>query len=550
MAQGQYTSADVDQPAAATAGQYSAADVDQPSPAKQPLVFAHQAQPEQGFWNRAGQFYAGVVDPFINAVQHPIDTALGFMTGGAQPGVTPGLGMYPGTSATGFSPQAQARDIASEQTKQQLAQQTLEQNRRMLTEHPAYAAGNLVAPFLAAGALKGAIEVPGAVRDVGDWWSRTKGIPGPYGEGVYSPEGAKVAASLKPVGQANIDVPAVSNRTLPLLKESYADLSALEGVSKDSFSRIEGPLTFKNVTRNAVDIAEQRARAVLDPITSGGQLADPRMLANSPELVEYIGKDPGQITNLDVDQARMESNKLRARSNYDMKPLSKQIGAAPNVVDAVKVGNQARTLLYDTAADSLGIDRAKFQEMRQREADLITLSDLANSTHNWLSGKEATYQAAGLPSKLAGAAKGVLAAKTGPLSALSVAEQPGLLPPTNKFNANMRDVFGDVRPQVADVHVNLRGQPWGVTYPEWRGRLPENVPGYASSVPGGQPFAPPGYQLGPAPPQTFPQTTIQGTPYPRPPLQLPGGQAPVYVEPQTTPLNRMLPRKGVPATRR
>src|SRR6516165_9957198 len=170
--------------------------VSPPPTQKQPMVFGPQAQPEQGFGQHVGQFGAALVDPLINLVRHPIETAFGIYSGGAQPGVTPGLGMYPGTSATGFSPQAQARDIASEQTKQQLAQQTLEQNRRMLVEHPGYFVGSLAAPFVVSGALTGAAEgarwtaeKAGATTD---WWARTKGIPGPYGEGVYSPEGAKV----------------------------------------------------------------------------------------------------------------------------------------------------------------------------------------------------------------------------------------------------------------------------------------------------------------------------------------------------------------------
>jgi hypothetical protein len=360
-------------------------------------------------------------------------------------------------------------------------------------------------------------------------------------KGKYSNPGDKLSSSMKPVGMANVDMPAVAHATLPALKESFADL----GASPRDFQGREGTLLFKRTVQHAVDLAENRAGQVLDPIL--GDKADPEMLANSPDLVAYIGKDPDSITNQMVNEARKEANKQLTRSNYFLKPLSKQIAAPEVTVDAFNVGNQARNLLYTTAEGATGYN---LRPLRQMESNLITMADQANATHNWLSGKEATYQAAPLTSKLAGQAKAAIAVKTGPLSALSIAEQPGLFSPTRQFNNNMQDIFGNVGPRAADTGMNVRipgkVSPVQIQYPG----LPQNVAGYSSRIPGATPFAPPGYQLGPAPPQTFPQTAIQGTPYPRPPLQLPGGQAPVYVEPQTVPLNRMLPRRGVPATRR
>jgi hypothetical protein len=281
-------------------------------------------------------------------------------------------------------------------------------------------------------------------------------VPKPLSEGVYSSEGDTIASSLKPSGAANVDMPAVAARTLPALKESFADL----GAEPASFKGREGTLLFRKTVRNAVDIAENRANQVLAPILD--QPADPKLLANSPDLVAYIGEDPDSITNQMVNEARKETNKQLTRGNYFLRPQSKQIAAPEATIDAFNVGNQARNVLYTQAEDATGYN---LRPLRQMESNLITLSDAANSTHNWLSGKEATYQSTGLGKRLAGGIKAAIAIKTSPLSTLSVTEQPGLRSPLNKFNGNMQDVFQYVEPRRADLDMGISGRLGRTTTP-------------------------------------------------------------------------------------
>jgi hypothetical protein len=454
---------------------------------QQGMVFGPQAQPEQGFWNRAWQSYAGAIDPFINAAFHPLQTLGGIGQGTVISGTT--AGGYPAFAPTGLTGPS-AADLQNQQVRQQAQQQALQQGRTMMTEHPAYLAGSLIIPPLV-GYGVGKLG-PGAPPE-----SLTRGM--------YSAEGDQIATSLKPSGAGNVDMPAIAHNSLPALRESFADLNA----DPNLFRGRDGPKLFKDVVQNAIDITEDRTRQALAPILD--QRADPKLLAQSPDLVAYIGEDPDSITNQMVNEARKESNKQMSRSNYFLKPQSKQIAAPEATIDALNVGNQARGVLYSTVRDATGIDLVPRGRM---ESDLIRLSDAANQTNNWLSGKQATFQSAGFWTKTGGALKTAIAAKANPLSALSVTEAPTFLSPLRKFNAGMRDVFGGITPGEASrgVGISMPGKvsPVQVQYPG----LPENVPGYTSAIPGQPTYTPPPYQLGPAgrPSSYFPQTTIQGRP--------------------------------------
>lgn len=72
-----------------------------------------------------------------------------------------------------------------------------------------------------------------------------------------------------------------------------------------------------------------------------------------------------------------------------------------------------------------------------------------------LSGQEAAFQVAGLPTKVVGGLKAIIAAKASPVSALSMGERPGLFSPLRQFNGNMRDAFAGVVPQPANLDMGI-----------------------------------------------------------------------------------------------
>jgi hypothetical protein len=265
--------------------------------------------------------------------------------------------------------------------------------------------------------------------------------------GRYSEAGDKIASSLKPA--TGLDMPAVANRAVPALRESFADL----GGDTRSFQGREGTLLFKQTVQHAVDLTENRANQVLAPILD--QPADPQMLAKSPDLTAWLGTDQ-DVTNSMINDARKEANRVLARGNYFLKPRSKQLAATDMQTDAFNVASQARNALYTAAQDATGYD---LRPLRSMESDLINLSDAANSTHNALSGREAQFQAAGPTQRLIGGLKTAIAAKASPASALSVGEQPGLFSPLRQFNSNMQDAFNGVRPQAANLDMGINVAP-------------------------------------------------------------------------------------------
>jgi hypothetical protein len=268
--------------------------------------------------------------------------------------------------------------------------------------------------------------------------------------GRYSAAGDKIAASLKPSAQSALDMPAIANRVLPALRESFADL----GGDARSFEGREGTLLFKKTVQNAIDLTETRAKQVLRPIMQ--QQASPELLTKSPDLVDWIGEDPESITNQMVNEARKQANAQLTRGNYFLKPRSKQLAAPEATIDAFNVAAQARDVLYTQAEEATGVN---LRPLRAMESNLISLSDAANSTHNFVSGKEAAFQSTGAVQRAIGGLKAAVAVKASPLSALSVGERPGLLSPLREFNGNMQDVFKGITPQPANTDMGIAQPP-------------------------------------------------------------------------------------------
>jgi hypothetical protein len=281
----------------------------------------------------------------------------------------------------------------------------------------------------------------------------------------YSTAGDKIASSLKPV--SGLDVPAVANRALPALQESFADI----GGDPRSFQGREGTLLFKQTVQHAVDLTENRANQVLAPILD--QPADPNVLAKSPDLTAWLGTDQ-DVTNGMINDARKEANKVLARGNYFLKPRSKQLAATDMQADAFNVASQARNALYGAAQDATGYD---LRPLRSMESDLINLADAANATHNALSGQEARFQAAGPAQRVIGGLKAAIAVKASPTSALSVGEQPGLFSPLKTFNNNMQNVFSGIRPQAADLDMGIQQAPQRIQPPPYSGLPQVNMVG-------------------------------------------------------------------------
>jgi len=105
--------------------------------------FAPQKQPESGVFNRIGQFFAGGVDQPINAIRHPIQTveSMGL----------PGLMGSSGSGYPSIGPTAnKATDIANIGRKENALAQQTQQGGEMMREHPAYMAGALSLPLMAA----------------------------------------------------------------------------------------------------------------------------------------------------------------------------------------------------------------------------------------------------------------------------------------------------------------------------------------------------------------------------------------------------------------
>jgi hypothetical protein len=397
-------------------------------PASQPQPAGFLAPgTEDGFWSRTGEFVKGGVASLLNPVLHPVQTIEGMGQGVVASGMSPGG--YPVFAPTGN----RSIDEQNLAIQQQAQQQALNEGRTMITQHPAYTAGSVIIPAAVGAGVGKVMTRPGAPPEV-------------LSAGKYSTAGDQLATVVKPV--TGLDMPAVSNRSLPALQESFADI----GADPRSFHGREGTLLYKKVVQNAIDIAEDRTKQVLAPVMQSKAPAN--LLNGSPDLVAWIDKDPAQITNQDVNLARQEANAALTRGNYYLKPRSKQFAASDVQLDAKNVADQSRNVLYTQAEDATGIN---LRPMRSQEADLINLADSANSTHNALSTKQAGFETAGIPTKVAGVVKTAIAAKAAPISTLAAGETPTFLSPLRKFNGAMQDIFADVRPQPANRNVTIGG---------------------------------------------------------------------------------------------
>lgn len=444
--------------------------VEPPQPQPQEPPWYAPGSETGGLGSRLVEFVRGGVGPVAGAIRHPVQAVMGM----GQPSVT---GMTPG-GYPAFAPTGdQAQDIQNQQVQQQAQQLALQQGREMVTQHPAYLAGSVLVP--AAAGLGAAKVIGGGIQPSA---SRYFGTP-------YSAMGDQLATAMKPV--SGLDMPALASATIPSLQESFADL----GANPAAFTGRAGTRLFKTVVQHAIDIHEDRAAQVMAPII--GQPTPQNLLANAPDLVEYLGGDPANINNTDVNVARIELNKQLGRGNYFLKSPSKQLNAPESQIDALNAAGQARQILYGQAQDATGID---LNPTRQNEGRLINLNDSANATHNALSQEQARFETAGPLAKVGGLARSVMQAKTPLGAALQATERPTtFVSPTENFNGVMRDIFRDVQARRADRTFGGIRAP-GMVSPVTPGAarmLPQNVAGYNTGwqMPApSQPFEPPGYQ--------------------------------------------------------
>jgi hypothetical protein len=260
---------------------------------------------------------------------------------------------------------------------------------------------------------------------------------------TYSKAGDHLAASLR--SNTKIDVPAETKIAAPAIEEGLND----RGIATRDFEGRNGPAALQAGIDNAIDIHEARAKSVIDPIR--GEKVDPQILANNPELAaRFVDKDGNLrngITYGDLDAERIKMNKELRTLNFYSKPPSTQYAAADPLVNLHDAANQARDLVYDKAGQTTGVD---LRPLKRTESALIKLGDLAETTKNTLSPKEAQFNTASLGSKIGGSVKGLVSAKANPVNAFSIPEKVGLSSPLNEFNANMRGAFPNLQAAMAD----------------------------------------------------------------------------------------------------
>ena len=291
---------------------------------------------------------------------------------------------------------------------------------------------------------------------------------------TYSKTGDHLAASLR--SNTKVDVPAEAKIAAPAIREGLAD----RGIATGDFEGRNGPTAFQTGIDNAIDIHEARAKSVIDPIR--GEKVDPQVLEENPELAaRFQGRK--NITYGDIDAERIKMNKELRTSNFYSKPPSAQYAVGDPLANLHEAANQARDLVYDKAGETTGVN---LHPLKRTESALIKLGDLAETTKNTLSPKEAQFNTASLKSKIGGSVKGLISAKANPANAFSIPEKVGLSSPLNEFNSHMRNAFPNLQAVVADRSVAFPRYNLSLTSP---GTMPgpvqqilnlsggENIPG-------------------------------------------------------------------------
>lgn len=260
---------------------------------------------------------------------------------------------------------------------------------------------------------------------------------------TYSKAGDHIASSLR--SNTRVDVPAEAKIAAPAIQEGLQD----RGIATGDFEGRNGPAALQAGIDNAIDIHEARAKSVIDPIR--GEAVDPAVLAKNPELAARFTDAEGNlkknITYGDLDAERIKLNKALRAGNFYSKTPSAQYAVADQLANLHDAANQARDLVYDKAGETTGVD---LRPLKRTESALIKLGDLAETTKNTLSPKEAQFNTASLGSKIGGSVKGLLSAKANPVNAFSIPEKVGLSSPLNEFNSHMRGAFPNLEFTPAD----------------------------------------------------------------------------------------------------
>jgi hypothetical protein len=260
---------------------------------------------------------------------------------------------------------------------------------------------------------------------------------------TYSPVGDHIASALR--SNTKVDVPAEAKIAGQAIEEGLND----RGITTKTFDGRNGPAALQAGIDKALDIHEARAKTVIDPIR--GEVVPPEVLTKNPALAaRFLDKDGNMRPNLtygDFDAERIKINKELRTSNFYGKPPSAQYAVGDPLADLHDAGNQARDVVYNKVSDTTGYN---LRPLKRIESSLIKLGDLAETTKNTLTSKEAQFNSASLGSKIHGSVKGLLAAKANPVNAFSIPEEAGLRNPLNGFNRHMQKAFPDLQAATAD----------------------------------------------------------------------------------------------------
>jgi len=290
---------------------------------------------------------------------------------------------------------------------------------------------------------KAAINIPadvltGAIFDVPEEGAVPKRLN--LVEGKYSQPADHLAAALR--SKTAFDMPAEAHIAHPAIKEGLE----AAGVSTADFQGRNGLAALKKGIDKALDLREAEARRYIDPIRN--MPVSPEMLKEVPELAarpsiaaKIEAKQP--VTFGDLDAERVGINKMLRRTNFYAKDPTLQNAAADPLADAEEAARQARELVYGQAQNTSGVN---LRPLKRQESALLKLKDVSNATTNALSAKEAQHASAPLSSKIGQSVKGVVAAKTNPISAFFSYEKPGLKSPLEDFNRNLQKSFPDLQP--------------------------------------------------------------------------------------------------------
>lgn len=266
--------------------------------------------------------------------------------------------------------------------------------------------------------------------------------------GTYSKTGDHLSSALR--SNTKVDVPAEAKIAAPAIEEGLND----RGITTPSFKGRNGPVALQAGIDNALDIHEARAKTIIDPIR--GEAIDPQVLAKNPELAaRFVDQDGNIRKNLtygDLDAERIKLNKELRMGNFYSKPPSAQYAIGDPMASVHEAANQARDLVYDKAGETTGLD---LRPIKRTESALIKLGDLAETTKNTLSPKEAQFNTTPLHKRIAGSIQGLLSVKANPINAFSIPEKTGLFNPLNEFNSHMREAFPNLSAAAADRTVTF-----------------------------------------------------------------------------------------------